>query len=278
MANGLSVGLAMLLTGCVFAAGARAGGSGELLSHRAIYEISLAPEKAKGVTAASGRIAFEFTGNACDGYALNFRQVTTLDDGEGRTKVLDMRSSTWEDAEGKKFRFNLKNLIDSQTTQQADGAAERGEDGGVSVALKAPQPIRIDLPGEPVFPTRDTFRLLEAARAGQRSLAVPVYDGSDGGQKPYDTTAIIGRPIEGRAAERLEPAVRDAGLGDEPRWPVSISYFDVGQRGDRTPAYVMSFDLLDNGVYSNIRFDFGDFALSARMSQLEKIKTDECRR
>ena len=51
---------------------------------------------------------------------------------------------------------------------------------------------------------------------------------------------------------------------------------ETGTSGDRTPLYVMSFDLLDNGVYSNIRFDFGEFALTARMSQFQTLKIDAC--
>lgn len=261
---------------CAAPAFAQAAGP-SLLAHRAVYDIALIPEKSKGVSNAGGRIAFEFSGNACDGYALNFRQVTTIDDGEGRSKVMDMRSSTWEDGEGKSFRFNLKNLVNNVTSQQADGTAERA-DGGVSIALKQPKLTKIDLPDEPVFPTEHTRRLLDAARKGERSLAIPLYDGSDGGEKYYDTTSLIGRPVEGAAADRLEDVVRKAGLESERRWPVSVSYFETGQTGDRTPVYVMSFDLLESGVYSNIKFDFGDFALAARMSQFEKLKAEECKR
>lgn len=270
---GLTVSL-LVFAGCVPAVAAPI----DLLSHRAVYDVSLVPDKSKGLVGANGRIAFEFVGNACDGYALNFRQVTSLDDGEGRSKLMDMRSSTWEDAEGTKFRFTIKNMINNQTTQQSDGTAERGKDGGVSVALKSPQPLKVDLPGEAVFPTNHTVRLLEAAKAGQRSLVIPVFDGSDGGQKSYDTTAIIGKPLDGLATERLEDIARKSGLSGERRWPVSISYFESAATGDRTPVYVMSFDLLENGVYSNIRFDFGDFALSARMSQIDRIKTETCKK
>lgn len=268
--------VAGLLAGVLAGAEVAMAGPAALLTHRAIYEITLVPEKAKGIVAASGRIAFEFTGNACEGYALNFRQVTALDDGEGKTKLMDMRSSTWEDGDGSKFRFNLKNMVNNQTSQLADGTAERGKDGGVSVALKQPKPMRIDLAGDPIFPTEHTRRLLDAAKHGLRSLAVPIYDGSDGGQKHYDTTAMIGKAIEGAASERLESVVRDAGYSAEKRWPISISYFDADAKGDRIPVYVMAFDLLENGIYSNIRFDFGDFALSAKMSQIDKIKTEAC--
>lgn len=248
-----------------------------LVAHRAVYDIALVSEKSKSITAAGGRIAFEFSGNACDGYALNFRQVTTLDDGEGRARVMDMRSSTWEGPDGKSFRFNLKNFVNNQPTQASDGTAERANDGGVSIALKEPKSTRIDLPGEPVFPTEHTRRLLEAAQSGLRTLELPLYDGSDGGAKFFDTTSIIGKAIEG-GGDRLEDAVRKAGFEQQKRWPVSVSYFEGGTGGDRTPIYVMSFDLLENGVYSNIKFDFGDFALSARMNTLEKLTAEACRK
>lgn len=253
-----------------------AAGPQALLPHRAVYDIALIPEKSKGISKADGRLAYDFQGNACDGYTLNFRQVTSLDDGEGNPKVLDMRATTWEDGEGRNFRFNLRNLINNQTSQLADGTAERGADGGVSLALKQPKPIKIDLAGEAVFPTDHTRLLLAAALKGERTLAVQVYDGADGGEKAHDTTAVIGRPIEGVASERLEAAAREAGLSAMRRWPVSVSYFESGQQGDRTPSYVMSFDLLENGVYSNIRFDFDDFSLAARMSQFETLKVEAC--
>jgi len=31
-------------------------------------------------------------------------------------------------------------------------------------------------------------------------------------------------------------------------------------------------------VYSNIRFDFGDFSLAARMSQFETLKSEGCKK
>ncbi len=270
--------IASSVVAVVLPASGNAAGPRPLTAHRAVYDIALVPERSKGMSRAGGRIAFEFQGNACDGYALNFRQVTTLDDGEGRTKLMDMRSTTWEDGEGRSFRFTMKNLVNNQTSQQADGTATRSKDGGVSIALKQPKPIRIDLAGEPVFPTVHTRLLLEAALKGERTLSVPIYDGSDGGETVYDTTSVIGKAIEGEAAGRLEPAVRAAGFEAERRWPVRVSYFEAGKSGDRTPVYVMSFDLLENGIYSNLRFDFDDFTLAARMSQFETLKQEPCAR
>src|SRR5205807_8968768 len=44
-----------------------------LVSHRAVYELTLLRSVgSKSPTAAHGRIAFDFTGSACDGYVQNF--------------------------------------------------------------------------------------------------------------------------------------------------------------------------------------------------------------
>ncbi len=58
-----------------------------LASHRAVYELTLA-QSAHGnnssTVSARGRILYDFTGSACEGYKLEFRQVSELDNGEGK--------------------------------------------------------------------------------------------------------------------------------------------------------------------------------------------------
>ena len=56
---------------------------------------------------------------------LQFRQVSELDSGEGKTALSDLRSTTWEDGEAKKFRFNSENLLNDRQTDAVDGHAER---------------------------------------------------------------------------------------------------------------------------------------------------------
>src|SRR5262249_47609463 len=50
-----------------------------LAAYRAVYDLTLAKAVgSKSPTSARGRIAFDFTGSACDGYVQNFRQLTEL--------------------------------------------------------------------------------------------------------------------------------------------------------------------------------------------------------
>src|SRR5262249_13203136 len=86
-----------------------------LAAHRAIYELTLDPEKTGSrVDSARGQIAYEMRGNACEGYSVNLRQVTELDTGEGKQTTSDLRSATWEDGASKNFRFKNQNYVDRE--------------------------------------------------------------------------------------------------------------------------------------------------------------------
>jgi hypothetical protein len=247
-----------------------------LAPHRAAYELTLSGTRGqKPVAAARGRIALEFTGTRCDGYAMNFRQVTEIDDGEGQKRMSDLRTTTFEEGEGRRLRFNSQNHVNGRLAQETDGRAERSEDGAVSVRLTKPRPFRADLAGEPMFPTFHMSRLIEAAKRGERFLEAKFYDGSDGGEKVYDSTAIIGAavPPDGRA---VEPEAARAGLAGMRRWPVTLSFFEPGE-GERTPIYVLSYDMFENGVSGAIRLNFGDFQLRGELKRLEMLKPAECR-
>jgi len=70
--------------------------AGELAAHRAVYELKLASTRGKGgAVAARGRILYDFSGSLCEGYTLEFRQVSELDNGEGKVTLSDLRSTTW---------------------------------------------------------------------------------------------------------------------------------------------------------------------------------------
>ena len=53
----------------------------------------------------------------------------------------------------------------------------------------------LDIDAAVVFPTQHMVRVIEAARAGKTILDFPVYDGSDTGDKVYNTLTVIGRKL-----------------------------------------------------------------------------------
>src|SRR5882724_633746 len=170
--------------------------AGELAPHRAVYELKLAHSRGNSATvAARGRILYDFTGSACEGYKLEFRQVSELDNGEGKVTLSDLRSATWEDGAAKKYQFNSQNYLNQQLVDTVDGRAERQPDH-IAVTLSKPKDRNVDLEAAIVFPTEHVRRIIDAARAGKTLLEFPIYDGSDTGEKVYNTLTVIGRTIE----------------------------------------------------------------------------------
>src|SRR5258708_25530644 len=70
----------------------------EFASHRAVYELKLAqPRGNSSAMSARGRILYDFSGNSCERYALQFRQVSELHNGEGKRTLSHLRSTSSEE-------------------------------------------------------------------------------------------------------------------------------------------------------------------------------------
>ena len=91
-----------------------------------------------------GRILYDFDGNACDGYTLQFRQVSELDSGEGKVSTSDLRSTTWEGGDAKRFNFTSENFLDQNLVDSVDGHAEHGATA-TAVDLAKPEHKVLDI-------------------------------------------------------------------------------------------------------------------------------------
>lgn len=243
-----------------------------MASYRAVYDLTLSGASgSRGVETGRGRIVLEFTGNECEGYALSFRQVTDLSGGEIGRKISDMRSTTYEDGDGKTFRFKTETRQGAGQTEAVDGVAERAG-GKVTITLRKPKPKKTVLKEDVAFPTQHLKELVKEARAGHRTYNRRVYDGSDDSKDAYDTFAVIG--AEKKDASALEADIVKAGWDKVPRWPVSISFFEPGE-ADK-PAYIISYELFDNGFGRALKLDYGSFAFSGALAKLEVIASKSC--
>src|SRR5438552_11227563 len=173
---------------------AEAAASGPFLAHQALYELRLVKSRgSNAINSVRGRILYSFSGSACEGYTSEFRQVSELDSGEGKVTLSDLRSNSWEDAAGKSYRFKIETRMNEADAGRVDGSAERDGDH-INVKLKLPAPMNFTLDGKIVFPTEQIQRIIAAAKDGKSLLELSVYDGSDDGQKVYNTLTVIGQP------------------------------------------------------------------------------------
>ena len=256
-------------------AGAAVADPVALAGHRAGYEITLGGvnadhrSNADAPIAASGLIAYEFRGSACEGYTSNFRQLTQLQRAEGGAVASDINAVSFEDARSLRFEISTQSGQDSQPG--VSGSAARADDGDIGVDLVKPAKEKVDLGHDVLFPTQHIERIIETAEGGGRVLEARVFDGSDTGKKVYSTLAIIGVERKG-ASEDSAVAPK---LAEMRRWPVTISYFDEVNK-DAPPDYTMTFDLYENGVSGSLKLDYGSFALSARLKRLEWLPAGAC--
>ncbi|GAA0236951.1 hypothetical protein LNAOJCKE_1635 [Methylorubrum aminovorans] len=244
-----------------------------LTNHRAVYDLSLARSTGtRAVEGVRGRIVIDFSGDACRGYTMQTRQVTMIDSGESGDRTSDLRSTTFENGDGKSFRFRTTTILNNAPSPAVDGTAESGD--ALKVKLKEPKRDQFQTDGAVMFPIHHMIRLIQAAKAGETTVAAKVFDGSDDGRKVYDTLAIIGRPSAAPASdtERDKP-LREGDHAGMRRWPVTLSYFTPGE-GERTPIYTLTFDLYEDGVSGRLNLDYGDFAINGTMSRLDLAKAD----
>jgi hypothetical protein len=262
-------------------ADAAAAASAPFLSHQALYELSLLKSRGSAtINSVRGRILYNFSGSACEGYSSDFRQVSELDSGEGKDTLSDLRSTSWEDGAGKSYRFKIDTRMNDTEPGVVDGIAERTGDH-VTVKLKQPVAKTFTLDGSTVFPTEQIRRIIAAAREGKSILELMVYDGSDTGEKVYNTLTVIGQPIPGdRAVSVPDPSTDSDAMKALTRWPVTVSYYDHDAKpnsGEQSPVYAMSFELFENGVSRSLVLDYNDFVIAGKVGKFDVKDAKPCK-
>jgi hypothetical protein len=229
-----------------------------LAAHHAIYTLTLHNDPDGDVTAATGKMGYEVI-DACDGWAVCQRldMMVTNTDGQDIHMISDY--ATWESKDGLKLRFHMKQLTDGAATSQTDGDASLVRQGGPGeVHYTNPHDSTVKLPPGTLFPMAHTAAIIAAARAGKKFIALPLFDGTD--EKGVEDSAI---------------AIADWKQPFETKWPalsalpstrVQLAFFDH-KPDAMLPNYQVGMRYWDNGVADNMRMDFGDFVMDAKMTE-----------
>ena len=247
-----------------------------LAPHRAVYDVKLDQARSgANVAGLTGRMVIELKGSDCEGYTVDFRLVTQFSDADGKRNVTDLRSSTFESGNAESFRFITQNFMNRELREETKGAAQRKDGSGIDVSLDKPRKTRFALKPDVLFPTQHLKRIIATAMEGGRTLQVPVFDGSETGEKVYQTAAVIGGPAA--AEEPRNGAPDSALLHGTTRWPVTISYYETAaDTGEQTPVYEVSFDLYANGVSRGLLLDYGDFSIRGALTEIDALPQPSC--
>lgn len=254
-----------------------ASAASALVSHRAVYDMKLVQaEGQSGIAGLTGRMVYEFSGDKCDGYSVNFRFVTRFQDVNGGLQVTDLQTTSFEDGNSENYQFLSKTFIDQELVESSRGAARQNPDAK-TIDLTEPSEKSIEIGREVQFPTEHMLSILETAASGGRFMAHDIYDGAETGDKVYATTTVIGdRALAGEQDQNATPG---AELADVPYWPVTVAYFDTetdDASGELLPVYQLSFRLFENGISDQLVLDYGDFELEGSLTSLEMYDPSTC--
>ena len=89
----------------------------------------------------------DFGGDACDGYTLNYRQVTVLNSNESGARTVDTQTATFETGDGLSMRFKSTSTNGSAGANGVDGDARLKPDGTLDVHFKQPRSAGFSVAG-----------------------------------------------------------------------------------------------------------------------------------
>jgi hypothetical protein len=247
--------------------------------HRAIYAITMdRASPGSGVADMTGRMVYEMSGSRCKGYEQKMRFVTRMTNQQGIAQINDLRTSSFEDLATHHLRFNSSQYENQKLSEASQGSA--GPSNGATftkVELTKPSKKIVKLPSDIYFPIQHSLALLEAAHSGKTIFAANLYDGSDKGEKFYETNAVIGQPRKAGMTRRATAQIFDGKLNGLTSWPVAISYFEPGPgQTEVLPTYELSFLFYENGVSTDLFIDYGDFAIRGELKELILLKQENC--
>ena len=244
---------------------ASAGAAAPLISHRAVYDLSLDKASDKtGITGLTGRMVYEFNGSPCEGYTVNFRFVTRIDT-DGNSRLTDQQTTTFEDGGGKNFSFVTKSFTDQALEKELKGMAI-AEPNGLKVEIDKPEKNSLDL-RKTQFPTQHLVELIDKANHGQTFYETNLFDGSENGDQVMTTTVVVGKKSDAKDNDPEAGALDK--LAGEKYWPVEIAYFDDRKGGgEEVPEYRIAFKLHENGITRDLVMDYGDFSMTGKLVNL----------
>lgn len=242
----------------------------QLLSHRAVYELSLLPGRGGDVSAVQGRMVMEWS-DVCEGYTTNQRMIMRILSNDGKAINSDFTLTSWEDKAGDNFRFDVRTSVGGGEPELFKGRASRKGDGG-AVVFQQPADLKLSLPKRVVFPSEHIAHLIDGAMAGQKRVAMPVFDGT-GKDGLFEAVGLVLGPDKTKSP--TDELLRNEKMPDTPSWRVRLSFFDF-KASDALPSYEVSLRLYANGVADKLILDYSDFAVVGTLSDFKVLKHGGC--
>jgi hypothetical protein len=255
--------LALMAAAVTFSLAVQPAFAVELAAHQASYKLSLESARGGDVTSGAGTMTYEVI-DACDGWAVRQRLLMKLTNRDGQDIEMVSDYTTFESKDGLSLRFRMRQTTEQAVTSEVAGDATLTKAGGPgTVTYTLPEKVTKELPAGTVFPSAHTEAFLDAAQAGKKFVALPLFDGT-GPSGAQDSSVVItgwNQPAETKWAP----------LASLPSGRVRIAFFDRDQ-GKPQPDYEVSMRYYANGVADSLSMDFGDFVMGGKLESLKIAK------
>jgi hypothetical protein len=241
--------------------------------HRAVYTLDLDRERSESTetSGATGRLDFEWA-DVCDGWAIKQRTRVFLERTDGATVDFGFTLDSWEAKDGLGYRFFIKRFSSGDLAEEVRGEASLESLGGPGrVSFTLPSAREVKLPPGTNFPTWHSFEVIDAASKGRLPLWRAVFDGSGEEDGLSGVSAVLARALRPQREGLLDSPLIQA----KPSWRLLLGYFSMNDN-EALPEHEQSVRLFPNGVAEDLLFDYGDFALRARLVRLEALPEASC--
>lgn len=149
---------------------------------------------------------------------------------------------------------------------------EPGHRGG-SAEFAKPEQATIPLAPDVLFPTAHTLLLIDRAQVGDQFIARHVFDGTSVDDATL-VSAVVGPTLKPGAQQGEDKPIKSP-LLEHPSWRMRLAFFPTESKSEQ-PDYELSMQLLDNGVSQGMSLDYGDYAIRARLLQIEALPKPSC--
>lgn len=240
----------------------------QLVPHRAVYELSALSAGGFGRSGAlRGLLTYELMDD-CEGWSVNQKAGLDMTPPDGEGHRFEWSQATWEAKDGSSYRYFIKDSQDGNTGNERRGElrfAKPGADGKLTTEL----PARGETDVPPVLlPVQHTLALIERAVSGDVVFLATIFDATVD-EKPVEISAGFG-------PSRAQPKAEDfAQLKNVPSRHVDFAFF-VQNLPDGTPDFEQSILLFDNGIVSQVHFEFGGLPVLGTLRKLEVLEPQKC--
>jgi hypothetical protein len=258
------LGLAALIL--CFAAFVKPASAAEVIPHHAVYELSLKSAGHSEVSDVTGSIEFEWE-DACDGWAVSYRMVMIFVYQGGNEVEFGMNVASWESKDGSRYRFFVKRLEGDQVTEEFRGEAElKAPNGPGKAEYTLPEKKTVELPAGTLFPTAHSLRVLDIVAQGEQFFWATFFDGSDGDGVLGVNAIVTDRKAADAAIGKAWPLLAGAASSN-----VQLAFFRSSDEST-LPESEQQLLMFDNGVTSDLVFDYGDFSVAGKLRELKRLK------